>query len=76
MLRDPNDEGDPGHQFGSALNPNMNNGMNPGNIHGQEDKELAKPCVPMEVKTNNRAATGGAMIDEEAMAAAVLKKKE
>jgi hypothetical protein len=71
MLKDPNDEGDPGHQFGSALNPNRNDSMNPGNIHGQGEKEIARPGVQIDVKTNNRAATGGAIIDEEAMAAAI-----
>ena len=48
--------------FGSALNP--------GTLHREGDKELAKPRVEMEVKTNNRNPTGGAIISAEEVAAA------
>ena len=51
------DENDPGHQFGSALNP--------GTLHGGgEEKELAQPGVKMNTVVNNRAVGGGAKIDQ------------
>ena len=46
------DDDDVGHVYGSALNP--------GTIAGKEKKELARPNAKIEVKTNNRAVTGGA----------------
>ena len=51
-------EEDEGHVYGSALNPASLHG-------GQGVKEIAKPGVKVEVKTNNRNATGGAIISEE-----------
>lgn len=48
------DEGDNEHVYGSALNPHT--------LHtkGEEKKEMARPNAEIVVKTNNRAATGGA----------------
>ena len=56
-----NDEEDPGHVYGSALNPaSLHSGA--GILEGK-DKPKARPGVEMEVKTNNRnALTGGAVI--------------
>ena len=49
---------DEGHVFGSALNPST--------LHGGKDKkEIAKPGVKVEVKTNNRNKEGGAILSEE-----------
>ena len=68
-----NDENTPQHQFGSALNP--------GTLHGNEEKEVAKPGVKMNAVVNNRNPMGGgAMILEDdlkkAKDAQELKKKE
>ena len=53
-----NQEDDNAHVYGSALNP--------GSLHsGNEKKEIAKPLAKVEVKTNNRAVGGGAIITEE-----------
>ena len=57
MFQDCTEE-DTGHVYGSALNPSSLH-------HGNQKKELAKPNVEVEVKLNNRNATGGAIISEE-----------
>ena len=49
------DDENGGHVFGSALNP--------GSLHGDKTKELAKPGVKIEAKVNNRNPTGGAIIN-------------
>ena len=65
-------EEETGHIYGSALNPSS--------LHlagNKEEKELAQPCVKMEVKTNNRnALTGGAVILKEEVEDAKKKAKE
>ena len=49
---------DDGHVFGSALNPSS--------LHrAGEKKEIAKPLVKMDIKTNNRGTQGGAVLSEE-----------
>ena len=51
MLNEGQEDED-SHVYGSALNP--------GSLHGKQDKEIAKPNSKVEVKTYNRAVGGGA----------------
>ena len=69
MLNTAQGDTEGGHLYGSALNPRS--------LHyGNEKKEIAKPGVKMEVKTNNRNTTGGAKVEQVEEQQEVKKPKE